>query len=422
LPIKVHRQNAKKYYGELAQKGYVEIIKTEKKTKYRLTPKGRDAAEKAISDLNMGHLEDALKRFEDIAEKQEEKEIFIDLEALLLDAGIRPSRELLDIFKIKEGKRHLPFRMVGDYVSLWEPREFKPWGKNDIVFDSAQFKDESVDETLLRVTQAYPNLKPHIHQWIRAVKLDEHEKDLPKFFIKEIVDESLDEGGKLHIKLDISRYIVNKALEMAYVQGSLKEIYKNKTLRFEKDIPNMVIVGLTLYTKDCNIILGLRSHHVAYYPKTWAGMYEQMNPVEDRDFFDTAIRGLYEEFSVDVDKECIKLLTIGREGINANVNVFGVADLQKYEVSEIFNQWMSCAPDGFKKEFDYLDWRPLENIKDLRSMLKILRSEKYEPRLSGRPIENFHPTTKMTILLLLLYKFGEDMVKETLLDILRETS
>jgi hypothetical protein len=82
--------------------------------------------------------------------------------------------------------------------------------------------------------------------------------------------------------------------------------------------------------------------------------------------------------------------------------------LQKYEASEIFNQWMSLAPDGFKKEFDYLDWRPLENVKDLRSMLKILRSEKYEPRLSGRPIENFHPTAKMMILLLLLYKFGED--------------
>jgi hypothetical protein len=121
-------------------------------------------------------------------------------------------------------------------------------------------------------------------------------------------------GVKFHIKLDISKYIINKALEMAYVQGPLKEIY-NEALHFAKDMPNMVGVGLALYTKDCNIILGLRSHHVAYYPKTWAGMGERMNPVVDRDFFDTASRGLYEEFGVDVDKECIKLLKIGREGI-----------------------------------------------------------------------------------------------------------
>lgn len=450
LPIKVYRENAGKYYGELAQEGYVEIVNKVKKGKkikeFRLTLKGKDEVEKAILDLNMNHWGDAFSRFNDIAEIQEEKAVFIDLKDLLWDAGIRPSKELLDIFQIEEGKRDLPFLMVGDYVSLWEPREFKPWEENDIVFDIVedirkiekkdfkqlireiktpdfkQLKDERVEETVLRVTQAYPNLKPNIHKWIEAYgKLSSDEKDLPKFFIKDIIDQSHDEGGKLHIKLDISRYLINKALEKAYQEGNFKETYKNRTLYFDKDMPNMVVVGLALYTKDCNTILGLRSHHVAHHPKTWSGMCEQMNPVADRDFFDTCIRGLYEEFGINVDRECIKLLTIGREGINGNVNVFGVADLQNFEASEIIYQWRGWAPDGYRKEFDYLDFRPLESLDDLRSMLKILRNEKYVPRSSGRPIENFHPTAKMMLLLLLLYRFGEEAVKDTLLNILESS-
>jgi hypothetical protein len=262
-----------------------------------------------------------------------------------------------------------------------------------------EFHEEDIKVSLRRDVPALPeNLKYIVDKY---GELKPHETNRSKCFIHDFHPAILDEGGKWTVELGVSDTKISRALEKALAD---RDIRSSIGFVFAKDLWNLVVVQILVLSKDGKALFIRRSPYVSYFPNHWsASIDEQMCPLEDgdRDFFDTAVRGIREELGIrEASRDWISVVGLAREFGVFNIPVICLAKIP-LSAAEIKDRWIAAKD---KHEASTIDERQF----DLQTMLGIIRSDVYTPADSKVEPYRFHPTARMRILLGLFATFGYD--------------
>lgn len=201
----------------------------------------------------------------------------------------------------------------------------------------------------------------------------------PKLWLKDF-KLPLSDRPTLRLTLGKTDYWTTKALELAFDSGVLRNEYERRRLNILEDLPGLTASLAIIITSDDHLILAQRKSGQVDFG---GGMYsvsfdEQWDPLRDSNPYNTVLRGLSEEFNLDLDHgvhvsaDNLKLFALAREwGRFWNTVLVYVVKLPA-RAEKVLECWDAWPPPQDKKEHSAVIAVPLSKRKGVVFLLNLL--------------------------------------------------